>query len=141
VAIVGATGMVGKSLVQVLQERNFPVGELILLASSRSVDLTIEVNGREYKVAEAKPEAFEGIDVAFFSAGEAISKELAPEAARRGAVVVDNSNAFRMDEGMPLVVPEVNADALAGHKGIIANPNCSTIQLVVALQPLQEAAA
>lgn len=140
VAIVGATGMVGQSLVQVLQERNFPVGELKLLASSRSVNLTVEVMGQTYKVEEAKPEAFEGIDVAFFSAGEAISKELGPEAVRRGAVVVDNSNAFRMDEGIPLVVPEVNAEALAGHRGIIANPNCSTIQLVVALQPLQEAA-
>lgn len=140
VAIVGATGMVGQSLVQVLQERNFPVGELKLLASSRSVNLTVEVMGQTYKVEEAKPEAFAGIDVAFFSAGEAISKELAPEAVRRGAVVVDNSNAFRMDEGMPLVVPEVNSDALAGHRGIIANPNCSTIQLVVALQPLQQAA-
>lgn len=140
VAIVGATGMVGQSLVQVLQERNFPVGELKLLASSRSVNLTVEVMGKEYKVEEAKPEAFAGIDVAFFSAGEAISKELGPEAVRHGAVVVDNSNAFRMDEGIPLVVPEVNADALAGHKGIIANPNCSTIQLVVALQPLQKAA-
>jgi aspartate-semialdehyde dehydrogenase len=139
VAIVGATGMVGQSLVQVLQERNFPVGDLKLLASSRSVNLTIEVSGKEYRVEEAKPEAFEGVDIAFFSAGEAISRELAPEAVRRGAVVVDNSNAFRMDEGMPLVVPEVNPDALAGHQGIIANPNCSTIQLVVALQPLQEA--
>jgi aspartate-semialdehyde dehydrogenase len=140
VAIVGATGMVGQSLVQVLQERNFPVGELKLLASARSVNLSVEVMGKEYKVEEACPEAFEGIDVAFFSAGEAISKELGPEAVRRGAVVVDNSNAFRMDEGIPLVVPEVNAEALAGHKGIIANPNCSTIQLVVALQPLQQAA-
>lgn len=140
VAIVGATGMVGQSLVQVLQERNFPVGDLKLLASSRSANLKIEVMGREYTVEEARPEAFDGIDVAFFSAGEAISKELGPEAARRGAVVIDNSNAFRMDEGMPLVVPEVNADALANHQGIIANPNCSTIQLVVALQPLQAAA-
>lgn len=140
VAIVGATGMVGQSLVQVLQERNFPLGELKLLASSRSANLKIEVMGREYTVEEARAEAFDGIDVAFFSAGEAISRELGPEAARRGAVVVDNSNAFRMDEGIPLVVPEVNADALAGHQGIIANPNCSTIQLVVALQPLHEAA-
>jgi aspartate-semialdehyde dehydrogenase len=132
--------MVGQSLVQVLQERGFPVRNLKLLASSRSVDLTVDVLGKSYKVEEAKAEAFAGIDVAFFSAGEAISHELAPEAVRHGAVVVDNSNAFRMDEGIPLVVPEVNADALAGHQGIIANPNCSTIQLVVALQPLQQAA-
>ncbi len=140
VAIVGATGMVGQSLVQVLKERNFPVGGLKLLASARSVNLTVEVQGQSYRVEEAVPEAFEGVDVAFFSAGESVSRELAPEAARRGTVVIDNSNAFRMDEGMPLVVPEVNAHDLAGHKGIIANPNCSTIQLVVALQPLQEAA-
>ena len=132
--------MVGQSLVQVLQERNFPVGNLKLLASARSVNLTVEVNGQSYKVEEATPEAFEGVDVAFFSAGEGISKDLGPEAVRRGCVVVDNSNAFRMDEGIPLVVPEVNPEALDGHKGIIANPNCSTIQLVVALQPLQKAA-
>ncbi len=140
VAIVGATGMVGQALIQVLQERNFPVGSLKLLASARSVDLEVEVLGRSYRVEEAKAEAFEGIDVAFFSAGEAISHQLAPEAVSRKAVVVDNSNAFRMDEGIPLVVPEVNPQALDGHQGIIANPNCSTIQLVVALQPLQQAA-
>ncbi len=140
VAIVGATGMVGQSLIQVLQERNFPVGSLKLLASARSVDLEVEVLGRSYRVEEAKAEAFEGIDVAFFSAGEAISHQLAPEAVSRKAVVVDNSNAFRMDEGIPLVVPEVNPQALDSHQGIIANPNCSTIQLVVALQPLQQAA-
>lgn len=140
VAIVGATGMVGQSLIQVLQERNFPLGELKLLASARSASLKVEVLGREYPVEEAQAAAFEGIDLAFFSAGEAISKELAPEAVRRGAVVIDNSNAFRLDDGVPLVVPEVNAAALAEHQGIIANPNCSTIQLVVALQPLQNAA-
>ncbi len=140
VAIVGATGMVGQTLVQVLQERNFPVGGLKLLASARSVDQEVKVLGQTYRVEEARPEAFDGIDIAFFSAGTGVSLELAPEAARRGAVVVDNSNAFRMDEGVPLVVPEVNPDALAGHSGIIANPNCSTIQLAVALQPLQEAA-
>ncbi|NLN07763.1 MAG: aspartate-semialdehyde dehydrogenase [Firmicutes bacterium] len=140
VAIVGATGMVGQTLVQVLQERNFPVGGLKLLASARSVDQEVKVLGQTYRVEEARPEAFDGIDIAFFSAGTGVSLELAPEAARRGAVVVDNSNAFRMDEGVPLVVPEANPDALAGHSGIIANPNCSTIQLAVALQPLQEAA-
>ncbi|MBT9173010.1 MAG: Aspartate-semialdehyde dehydrogenase [Syntrophomonadaceae bacterium] len=132
--------MVGQSLVQVLEERRFPVGGLKLLASSRSADLTVDVLGRTYRVEEAKAEAFAGVDVAFFSAGEAISKELAAEAVRQGAVVVDNSNAFRMEEDVPLVVPEVNAAALSGHRGIIANPNCSTIQLVVALAPLQQAA-
>lgn len=132
--------MVGQSLVQVLEERRFPAGGLKLLASSRSTDLTVDVLGRTYRVEEAKPVAFAGVDVAFFSAGEAISKELAAEAVRQGAVVVDNSNAFRMEEDVPLVVPEVNAAALSGHHGIIANPNCSTIQLVVALAPLQQAA-
>jgi aspartate-semialdehyde dehydrogenase len=132
--------MVGQSLVQVLEERRFPVSGLKLLASSRSANLTVDVLGRTYRVEEAKAQAFAGVDVAFFSAGEAISKELAAEAVRQGAIVVDNSNAFRMDEGIPLVVPEVNAAALAGHRGIIANPNCSTIQLVVALAPLQQAA-
>ncbi|MCR3922761.1 MAG: aspartate-semialdehyde dehydrogenase [Firmicutes bacterium] len=141
VAIVGATGMVGHSLVQVLQERNFPIGHLKLLASIRSVDTEIEVMGQTYKVEEARPEAFDGVDIAFFSAGEAVSLTLGPEAVRRGAVVVDNSNAFRMSEGIPLVVPEVNPEMLASHQGIIANPNCSTIQLVVALQPLQTTAA
>ncbi|HZK23891.1 MAG TPA: aspartate-semialdehyde dehydrogenase [Oscillospiraceae bacterium] len=140
VAVVGATGMVGQSLVQVLEERNFPVGELKLLASARSVDTQVEVMGRTFTVEEACPEAFDGVDVAFFSAGEAVSLALAPEAVRRGTVVIDNSNAFRMDEGLPLVVPEVNPEQLANHQGIIANPNCSTIQLVVALQPLQKAA-
>jgi len=132
--------MVGQSLVQVLEERHFPLGGLKLLASSRSANLTVDVLGRTYRVEEATPAAFAGVDVAFFSAGEAISKELAPEAVRQGAVVVDNSNAFRMEEGIPLVVPEVNAAALKGHRGIIANPNCSTIQLVVALAPLEQAA-
>lgn len=132
--------MVGQTLVQVLEERGFPAGGLKLLASSRSANLTVDVMGRTYRVEEAKPEAFAGVDVAFFSAGEAVSNELAAEAVRQGAVVVDNSNAFRMDEGVPLVVPEVNAAALKGHRGIIANPNCSTIQLVAALAPLEQAA-
>jgi aspartate-semialdehyde dehydrogenase len=140
VAVVGATGMVGQTLVQVLEERNFPVGQLKLLASARSANTQVEVGGRTYTVEEACPEAFEGVDVAFFSAGGSVSLELAPEAARRGTVVIDNSSAFRMDEGIPLVVPEVNPEQLAHHQGIIANPNCSTIQLVVALQPLHKAA-
>jgi aspartate-semialdehyde dehydrogenase len=140
VAVVGATGMVGQKMIEVLLERKFPIGELRLLASSRSADTKIEAGGKEYIVEELVPESFEGINFAFFSAGESISKEFAPEAVKRGAVVIDNSNAFRMDEGVPLVVPEVNPDSAFDHKGVVANPNCSTIQMVVALQPLQEAA-
>ncbi|PKM79317.1 MAG: aspartate-semialdehyde dehydrogenase [Firmicutes bacterium HGW-Firmicutes-13] len=138
VAIVGATGMVGHSLVTVLNERNFPVNNLKLLASARSADTVVEVGGKEYRVEEAEPNAFEGVDFAFFSAGGDISLELAPEAVKKGTIVVDNSSAFRMEPDIPLVVPEVNPQDLEGHKGLIANPNCSTIQLVVALQALHE---
>lgn len=140
VAVVGATGMVGQKMIEVLLERKFPFDVLKLLASSRSADLQIEVGSEVYTVEEVSADSFDGIDFAFFSAGEAISKEYGPEAAKRGAVVIDNSNAFRMDEGIPLVVPEVNPDAAFEHKGIIANPNCSTIQMVVVLQTLQKAA-
>lgn len=140
VAIVGATGMVGRTLIKVLEERRFPFAQLKLLASSRSANTKIETASGVYTVEEAVPEAFAGVDLAFFSAGGTVSKNLAPEAVKRGAVVVDNSSAFRLEKDVPLVVPEVNPDALAGHNGIIANPNCSTIQLVVALQPLQKAA-
>ncbi|NLP36433.1 MAG: aspartate-semialdehyde dehydrogenase [Firmicutes bacterium] len=140
VAIVGATGMVGRTLIQVLEERRFPFAKLKLLASSRSANTKVETESGVYTVEEAVPEAFAGVDIAFFSAGGGVSKQLAPEAVKRGAVVIDNSSAFRMEPEIPLVVPEVNPETLAGHKGIIANPNCSTIQLVVALQPLQQAA-
>lgn len=140
VAVVGATGMVGRTMVEVLHERSFPLKDLKLLASARSKGSRVKVGDREYLVEETTPQSFEGIDFAFFSAGGAVSKELAPEAARRGAVVIDNSSAFRMDQGIPLVIPEVNPEAVHGHKGIIANPNCSTIQMVVALQPLHKAA-
>ena len=140
VAVVGVTGMVGQAMIDVLIKRRFPYDGLKLLASSRSTGLKVKVGGQEYPVEEAAPQAFDGVDFAFFSAGEAISKELGPEAARRGAVVIDNSNAFRMDEGVPLIVPEVNPQAAYQHRGIIANPNCSTIQMVVALQPLHAAA-
>lgn len=140
VAVVGATGMVGQKMVELLVERKFPMAGLKLLASARSADMKVRVAGQEYTVEEAMPQSFDGVDFAFFSAGESISRELGPEAARRGAVVIDNSNAFRMDERVPLVVPEVNPEEAAGHNGIIANPNCSTIQMVVALQPLQVAA-
>ncbi len=140
VAVVGATGMVGQTMIEVLVERRFPLAGLKLLASARSANLKIEVDGQEYTVEEATPQSFAGVDFAFFSAGEAISKELGPEAVKRGAVVIDNSNAFRMDPEVPLVVPEVNPEALSQHRGLIANPNCSTIQMVVALQPLHAAA-
>ncbi len=140
VAVVGATGMVGQKMTEVLGERNFPFDGLKLLASSRSVDQTIKVGGKEYKVEEITPRSFDEVDYAFFSAGESISKEFGPEAAKRGAVVIDNSNAFRMEKDVPLVVPEVNPEAAGKHKGIIANPTCSTIQMVVILQPLHKAA-
>ncbi|HPU00801.1 MAG: aspartate-semialdehyde dehydrogenase [Firmicutes bacterium] len=140
VAVVGATGMVGQTMVDVLVERNFPMAGLKLLASARSKDLKIKVGDREYPVEEARPQSFAGVDFAFFSAGEAISRELAPEAVRHGAIVIDNSNAFRMEKDVPLVVPEVNPETVHQHRGIIANPNCSTIQMVVALQPLHQAA-
>lgn len=140
VAVVGATGMVGQTMIEILAERNFPLEELKLLASARSKGLRIQVGDREYTVEEARPQSFAGIDFAFFSAGGAISKQLAPEAVRHGAVVIDNSSAFRMDEGVPLIIPEVNPERVHEHRGIIANPNCSTIQTVVALQPLQRAA-
>lgn len=137
VAVVGATGNVGQVMIEVLRRRNFPVKGWKLLASARSAGQKININGQDYTIEEARPEAFNGVDFAFFSAGGDVSKELAPEAAKRGAIVVDNSSAFRMDPDIPLVVPEVNPDAVSRHKGIIANPNCSTIQMVVALQPLQ----
>lgn len=140
VAIVGATGMVGEALLTVLLERKFPIKGLKLLASARSAGEKLNIGGKEYLVEEARPEDFEGVDFAFFSAGGDISLELAPEAVKRGTIVVDNSSAFRMEPDIPLVVPEVNPQALEGHKKLISNPNCSTIQLVVALQPLQEIA-
>jgi aspartate-semialdehyde dehydrogenase len=140
VAVVGVTGMVGQKFIEVLQERKFPVKGWKLLASLRSADKIIGINGRDYVVEEARPESFEGIDFAFFSAGGDISLQLAPEAVKRGAVVIDNSSAFRMDPEVPLIVPEVNPEAVSSHKGLLANPNCSTIQMVVALQPLHAAA-
>jgi aspartate-semialdehyde dehydrogenase len=138
VAVVGATGAVGQQMIQSLEKRNFPVGKLIPLASSRSAGATVQFQGKAVTVLEATPDSFEGVDIALFSAGGGVSKFLAPEAVKRGAVVIDNSSAFRMDENVPLVVPEVNREALSDHQGIIANPNCSTIQMVVALKPLQD---
>lgn len=139
VAVVGATGAVGREILRLLEERDFPVGELRPLASARSAGKTVAFCGRAVTVREATPEAFDGIDLALFSAGGSTSKALAPEAVRRGAVVIDNSSAFRYEPDVPLVVPEVNAHALARHKGLIANPNCTTAILAVALWPLHQA--
>ncbi|MBM7610319.1 aspartate-semialdehyde dehydrogenase [Lysinibacillus composti] len=138
VAIVGATGAVGSKMKEQLIKRNFPIKHIKFLASARSAGKEIEFNGQTYTIEEATPEAFEGVDVALFSAGGSVSAKLAPEAAKRGAVVIDNTSHFRMHPDVPLVVPEVNREALAKHNGIIANPNCSTIQMVAALQPIRE---
>jgi aspartate-semialdehyde dehydrogenase len=139
IAVVGATGVVGRTMIDVLRERAFPVGELRLLASGRSAGRTVLVDGRQVEVREATPDAFEGVDIALFSAGAEISSVLAPEAAARGATVIDNSNAWRMDPAVPLVVSQVNADDLERHEGIVANPNCSTMQLVPVLMALRDA--
>lgn len=138
VAVVGATGAVGKKILQILEQRSFPIQELKVLASKRSAGKTLHFNNKEVVIEEATPESFEGVDIALFSAGGSISKALANEAVQRGAVVVDNTSAFRMEEGVPLVVPEVNEEDIASHKGIIANPNCSTIQMVTALKPIKD---
>ncbi|GGE46117.1 aspartate-semialdehyde dehydrogenase [Pullulanibacillus camelliae] len=137
VAIVGATGAVGVQMLKMLEGSSLPISQLKLLASKRSAGKTQTFKDQSIIVEEAKPAAFEGVDIALFSAGGAVSKQLAPEAVKRGAVVIDNTSAFRMDPEVPLVVPEVNPEALREHKGIIANPNCSTIQMVVALEPLR----
>ncbi|ARF69964.1 aspartate-semialdehyde dehydrogenase [Paenibacillus larvae subsp. pulvifaciens] len=138
VAAVGATGAVGEQIVRLLDERNFPIKELKLLSSARSAGTVIPFKDKEIIVEEATVNSFEGIDFALFSAGGDVSKVLAPAAAAAGAVCIDNTNAFRMDENTPLVVPEVNMHAARNHKGIIANPNCSTIQMVHALKPLYD---
>lgn len=139
VAVVGATGVVGRTMIQILSERQFPVGDLRLLASGRSAGRTVFVDGRNLEIGEAVPEAFEGVDIAIFSAGADVSRELAPAAVARGATVIDNSSAWRMDPSIPLVVSQVNPDDLEGHPGIIANPNCSTMQLAPVLMALRDA--
>lgn len=139
VAILGATGAVGAEFLKLIEERDFPFDELRLLASSRSAGKEIEFMGKTYVVQEATKDSFEGIDIALF-AGGSISKEYAPYAVKAGAVVIDNSSAFRMDPEVPLVVPEVNPEAILKHKGIIANPNCSTIIMVMALKPIYDLA-
>ena len=140
VAVVGATGAVGTAMLRVLRERRFPVRRIRLLASTRSAGRRVPFNGSLHRIEALSARAFNGIDVALFSAGAARSHDFAPEAVRRGALVVDNSSAFRLDPRVPLVVPEVNPDALRGHHGLIANPNCSTIILLVPLAPLHRAA-
>jgi aspartate-semialdehyde dehydrogenase len=140
VAIAGATGVVGGTVRRILEERGFPVGELRLLASERSVGRTLPFRGEEVSVRKLDGDAFAGVDLAFFAAGGAVSAEFARPAAAAGAIVIDKSSNFRMDPDVPLVVPEVNADHLAQHQGLIATPNCSTIQMVVALKPLYDVA-
>jgi len=138
VAILGATGLVGQQFISILEQRNFPVAELKLLASDRSAGGRLTFRGTEILVEEASAHSFENTEIALFSAGSDISRYFAPIAARQGAVVIDNSAAFRMDSRVPLVVPEINPEDIKKHSGIIANPNCSTIQMVVALWPLHK---
>lgn len=141
VAVVGATGVVGREMLKTLEQRRFPVKKLVALASPKSAGKTITYAGTEVTVQAATPEAFAGVDYALFSAGASASRELAPIAGKQGTIVIDNSSAWRMDPDVPLVVPEVNMDAANRRpKNIIANPNCSTIQMVVALKPLHDAA-
>lgn len=140
VAVVGATGAVGTKMIQMLEQTILPLKKVVLLASKRSAGKTLQFKGETLTVEELVPESFEGIDLALFSAGGGISATFAPEAVKRGAVVVDNTSHFRMDPQVPLVVPEVNKEALKKHKGIIANPNCSTIQMMVALEPIRKKA-
>ncbi|MED4787166.1 aspartate-semialdehyde dehydrogenase [Bacillus atrophaeus] len=139
VAVVGATGAVGQQMLKTLEDRNFEMDTLTLLSSKRSAGTKVTFKGEEYTVQEAVPESFEGVNIALFSAGGSVSLALAPEAVKRGAIVIDNTSAFRMDENTPLVVPEVNEADLHEHNGIIANPNCSTIQMVAALEPIRKA--
>ncbi len=136
VAILGATGAVGQELLELLTERSFPVGELVVLASPRSAGQTLHWQGQAHTIQAVSEAAFEDVDVVLASAGGSASKQWAPVAAKAGAVVIDNSSAFRMDPGVPLVVPEVNPEAAFSHQGIIANPNCTTILLTLALAPL-----
>ena len=139
VAIVGATGAVGIEMIKVLERRKFPVGKLVLLASARSVGKTLSYNGEPVTVQELTEDSFGGVDIALFSAGGDISRKFAPIAVKAGAVVVDNSSAFRMDPDVPLVVPEINGADVKLHKGILANPNCTTAITLMALHPLHQA--
>ncbi|SHF52803.1 aspartate-semialdehyde dehydrogenase [Ornithinibacillus halophilus] len=138
-AVVGATGAVGQKIIQKLEEKNLPIESLKLLSSKRSAGKKVHFKNQEIIVEEATDDSFKDIDIALFSAGGGVSKRFAPSAVKHGAVVIDNTSAYRMDENVPLVVPEVNEEDIKNHKGIIANPNCSTIQMVAALKPIQEA--
>lgn len=139
VAIVGATGAVGTQMIKLLEDSSLPLGSVKFLASKRSAGKQLSFRGETQTIEELVPESFDGVNLALFSAGGGISAKFAPEAVKRGAVVVDNTSHFRMDPEVPLVVPEINPEALRKHKGIIANPNCSTIQMMVALEPLRQA--
>jgi len=141
VAVVGATGAVGVEMIKTLEKRNFPVDRLTLLASARSVGRKLKFRGQEVTVAELTKDSFRDIDIALFSAGGGISKEFAPAAAKAGCVVIDNSSAYRMDDSVPLVIPEINAADVKQHRGIIANPNCTTAVTLMALYPLHRAFA
>ena len=139
VAVVGVTGAVGQTTLKILEERKFPVRDLRVFASERSVGKTVTFAGETLTVQKVGPESFKGVDIALFSAGSGQSKEFAPQAVKAGAVVVDKSSAFRMDPAVPLVVPEINARAIAGHRGIVACPNCTSIVTVMPLKPLHDA--
>ncbi|MBS4172570.1 aspartate-semialdehyde dehydrogenase [Bacillus sp. FJAT-49736] len=139
VAVLGATGAVGQQMIKTLEKREFPISKISFLSSARSAGTVIKFRGEDVVVEEATPESFNGVDIALFSAGGSISKLFAPEAVKRGAIVIDNTSAYRMEKDVPLVVPEVNEEDLKLHNGIIANPNCSTIQMVVALEPIRKA--
>jgi aspartate-semialdehyde dehydrogenase len=138
VAVAGATGAVGRKILQILEERNFPVAEIKALASARSVGQSLMFQGNPVIVEELNEKSFEGVDIALFSAGAGVSRQFAPFAVKSNCIVIDNSSAFRMEPDIPLVVPEVNPDAIGDNPGIIANPNCSTIQMVVALKPIHD---
>lgn len=140
VAVAGATGLVGSTILRVLEERQFPVKTLVPLASSRSVGKSVQFKGEDVPVKELSADVFEGVDIAFFAAGGARSREFAPAAVKAGALVIDNSSEFRMDPAVPLIVPEVNAEDIKNHQGIIANPNCSTIQCMAPLKVIQDLA-
>ena len=138
IALVGATGIVGETMLSILEERKFPINELRLLASERSVGKEYVFNGKTIKVQALNENSFKSIDIALFSAGSKISKKYADTAVRSGCIVIDNSSAFRMNKDVPLVIPEINSQALANNKGIIANPNCTTIITLMALSPIHK---
>jgi len=138
IAVVGASGLVGRKILQVLDERNFAVGKVVAIASDASVGKDVNIKGKSYRINKISPEIFKNLEFAFFSAGASVSHEWAPVAAKEGCIVIDNSSAFRMNADVPLIVPEVNRQDMFKNKGIISNPNCSTIQLVMALKPLDD---